>query len=99
MLSLSERVMVQVERVREKNLHRWTSGYARWLVRSTGPRLRARLRPDTGPRHLLFAFCDHYEPLWESMDRVRGRERVRAWHEGYLALVVLFRDVDGYAPH
>ena len=47
---------------------------------------RAALLPHPGPRHLLFAFCDHYEPLWKNQDWDRGAERVRAWQHGYPAL-------------
>jgi hypothetical protein len=85
-------------RVRDKNLHVWTAGYARWLARSAVPRARAALAPRVGPRHLLFALCDHYEPLWKTKDRAIGSARVRAWHHGYPTLAGPFRDSDGRPP-
>ncbi|HXU60518.1 MAG TPA: hypothetical protein VN962_02375, partial [Polyangia bacterium] len=86
-----------VERVREKNLGAWTAGYAKWAVRSSLPRARAALGRG-GPRHLLFAFCDHYEPLWRTTDRALGTARVRQWVERYPVLADKFRDADGHAP-
>jgi len=85
-------------RARGKNLHVWTGGYARWLARSAAARARAALKRDGGPRHLLFAFCDHYEPHWKNTDVAIGTERVRAWLHGYPALVDPFRDSEGLRP-
>src|SRR6185436_1032180 len=94
-----DRVTAGLARLRAKNLHGWTAGYARWLARSALPRAQAAFRPGNGPRHLLFAFCDHYEPLWKAhTDRPRGHERVRAWHHGYPVMAGPFRDADGRPP-
>src|SRR5262245_10352033 len=86
--------------LRRKNLHVWTAGYARWAARSTAARAAAALRREAapGPRHLLFCFCDHYEPLWKTKDRAVGAARVAAWSAGYPALVEPFRDADGQHP-
>lgn len=79
-------------RLREKNLHTWLGGYARSVASSLPvPRVR-------GPRHLLFALCDHYEPLWGQADDARGEARVRAWVEGYPKLAAAYRDADGRPP-
>jgi hypothetical protein len=78
--------------IRGKSLHRWLPGYARHLVR------RARATEVEGPRHLLFAFCDHYEPLWGGADAAHGDERVRAWETDYPALARRFTDADGLHP-
>jgi hypothetical protein len=51
-----------------------------------------------GPRHILFAICDHYEPLWGRADDARGGERVRAWQERYPRLADGYRDADGRPP-
>jgi len=78
-------------RLRRKNLHTWLPGYARWLI--------ARKRtPVRGPRHLLFAFCDHYEPLHGDASAEVGDARVRAWEEQYPRLAAEFRDADGKPP-
>src|SRR4051812_19557203 len=87
-----------LRRLQEKNLHGWGAGYARWLAQSALPRARVALRPGGGPRHLLFAMCDHYEPLWKTRDRQVGAERVRAWLHGYPTLAAPFRDSDGRPP-
>jgi hypothetical protein len=81
-----------VRGILEKNVHLWLAG---WL-RARGRGWRAR-KP-AGKRHLLFAFCDHFEPLWKSQDRKRGEARVNAWHEGYPLLAARFRDADGRPP-
>jgi hypothetical protein len=56
-----------------------------------------------GTRHLLFAFCDHYEPLWKlaagsAAAQETGEARVAAWHRDYPIMAAPFRDADGYPP-
>lgn len=83
---------IMLQRLRSKNLHTWLPGFVRdaWQ-RSREPRFR-------GTRHLLFALCDHYEPLWgEATDEV-GESRVRTWQDGYPRLASAFRDADGKPP-
>ncbi|MGE5180422.1 MAG: hypothetical protein ACM31C_00085 [Acidobacteriota bacterium] len=80
-----------LSRLRKKNLHQWLPDYARHIVR------RARTPHSAGPRHLLFALCDHYEPLWGKAPEDVGRARVDAWAEGYPRLGEL-RDDDGRPP-
>ncbi|HWO22756.1 MAG TPA: hypothetical protein VNO30_28545 [Kofleriaceae bacterium] len=80
-----------LDRLRKKNLHTWLPDYARHLVR------RARAPRPAGQRHILFALCDHYEPLWGHAPDDVGRARVDAWAEGYPALAE-FRDSDGRPP-
>jgi hypothetical protein len=81
-----------IQKIKNKHLDRWLPGWAGHLAR------RAVSRTYEGPRHLVFALCDHYEPLWGKADEDRGRERVRAWHEGYPRLVDRYRDADGHKP-
>jgi hypothetical protein len=97
MAGVLDKAKAAVEKVRKKNLGAWTAGYARWLAASSLPRARAAARRN-GPRHLLFALCDHYEPLWHTSDRKLGAERVRLWVERYPALAERFRDADGHPP-
>lgn len=78
--------------LRGKELHRWLSGYARHLGR------QALAKPPEGTRHLLFAFCDHWEPLWGNASQEQGDVRVRAWEERYPRMVSGFRDSEGFAP-
>jgi hypothetical protein len=77
-------------RLRGKHLDKWIGGWAR-------DRLRRRPRV-AGTRHLLFAFCDHYEPLWKGAGDEQGRARVAAWSERYPQLAAPFRDADGFPP-
>lgn len=81
-----------LSRLTRKNLHTWARGYARHLVR------RATRRAPAGPRHLLFALCDHYEPLWGGAPDDVGRARVQAWVDGYPRAAATWRDADGRPP-
>jgi hypothetical protein len=80
-------------RLRSKNLHNWLGAYA--LDRA---RRAVRGLARGGPRHLLFALCDHYEPLWNDAPPALGLQRVRVWAEGYPAAFGEFRDADGRPP-
>lgn len=86
-----------IRRIRSKNFHTWLPGYARYLA---SQRARDLVGPAgaQGPRHLLFALCDHYEPLWGKADLDHGARRVAAWVEGYPALARGYRDADGRMP-
>jgi hypothetical protein len=78
--------------LRSKNLHTWLGG---WIRQRTRDALAPRPR---GPRHLLFALCDHYEPKREKASPQLAAERVRAWEVGYPELARGFRDADGRSP-
>jgi hypothetical protein len=65
--------------------------------------LQARLRRlvdgrHDGPRHLLLALCDHYEPLWGDACERRGLKRVQRWLGGYPELTRNITDADGRPP-
>jgi hypothetical protein len=81
-----------IDRIREKNIHRWFDAYALHRARNL------LALPPPRPRHLLFALCDHFEPLWGGASRQEGERRVRAWVEGYPAMAAPFRDADGRPP-
>ena len=81
-----------LERIREKNFDRWLPGYMRHAAGQLVPR-----RYD-GHRHLLFAFCDHFDPRWKSPPLEVARARVRRWHEDYPRLAEGFRDANGRRP-
>jgi hypothetical protein len=75
-----------------KHTHRWIG---RWGLHA----LRNFVTPRTpGPRHVLFAMCDHYEPLWGGAGAAQGRERVVRWEREYPAFAREFRDADGRPP-
>jgi hypothetical protein len=75
-----------------RNVHRWLGGYARATLRNLAAR-----RHD-GPKHLLVALCDHYEPLWGNASDARGAERVQRWLTLYPALAQGMADADGRPP-
>lgn len=79
-------------RLRNKNLHTWLGAYGLHRAR------RALSPPAPTPRQLIFALCDHYEPLWDKPPVEVGRERVAAWKEGYPRLAREFRDAEGFPP-
>jgi hypothetical protein len=81
-----------VHEIRNRHFDKWIGAYAKQLARRP---LQSRHR---GPRHLLFALCDHYEPLWGGVDTERGSRRVAAWSEHYPKLASAFRDDDGHPP-
>lgn len=85
-------LVAPLSRLRSKHLERWLPGYARHLGRSL---LRPAVR---GTRHLLFAVCDHYEPLFQRPDESVARARVRIWRDRYPALAAPYRDADGRRP-
>jgi hypothetical protein len=75
-----------------RHLDRWLGGYVRHLLR------RARTPKPNGPRHILFALCDHYEPAWGDAPASVASERVKRWAVGYPELTRDFRDADGCPP-
>lgn len=81
-----------IKRLRDKNFHTWMGGYLRHLVeRTAAPRPR-------GLRHLMFALCDHFEPLVGKPADGVGDRRVEAWEIGYPKLAKGLRDADGCPP-
>ena len=83
---------MRIDELRDKHVQRWLPGYLAHLARSLVPERATR------PRHLLFAVCDHHEPLWHGAAESQAVERVRAWHERYPRLAERFRDAAGRPP-
>ena len=81
-----------LDRLREKHVSTWIGGYcAQRARRALGP-------PAPAPRHLIFALCDHFEPLWGKAPRAVGLARVLAWQTRYPELADSFRDSHGRPP-
>ena len=78
--------------VPHRNVHRWLLGYAKAALR------RREVGPHAGPKHLLVAVCDHYEPLWGDATEQKGTARVQRWLTHYPQLVQGLRDADGRPP-
>ena len=82
--------------LRDRHFETFLGGY---LLDEGRRALARRVQPKVeGPRHLLVALCDHYEPLFNKADDRQGAERVRAWSEGYPRLAAGYRDADGKMP-
>lgn len=75
-----------------RNVHRWLGGYALASLR------RLATERCEGPRHLLVATCDHYEPLWGKAPSEQGFQRVARWLEGYPRMTEGLKDADGHPP-
>ena len=75
-----------------RHLHRWLGGYARQAL------TRAVEEKCDGPRHVLFALCDHYEPLWGNAGEIQGKDRVQRWVDDYGRVLGGFTDADGLPP-
>ncbi|MFH1129966.1 MAG: hypothetical protein V1754_01440 [Pseudomonadota bacterium] len=78
--------------VQSKKLGKWVGGY----IHDRFSRMFAPSVP--GTRHLIFAICDHYEPLWGGAPETVGQKRVGDWLEQYPKLANEFRDADGHHP-
>ena len=78
--------------LREKRFDTWLGGYVRHMLASR------RTPPTRGERHLLFAFCDHWEPLWNGVSDEQADARVRFWSSAYPTLASEFQDADGRHP-
>jgi hypothetical protein len=74
-----------------KKLHVWLGAWVRDRVRD------ALLPRVAGERHLLFAVCDHFEPLHGGASRDVGLTRVAAWVDRFPAFS-RYRDADGRPP-
>ena len=84
--------LMDLSKLPHRNVHRWLGGYARESLQNLWN------APHHGPKHLLVAVCDHYEPLWGDASTDHGMRRVQRWLEGYPALAGGFRDADGRTP-
>jgi len=72
-----------------RHLGRWLVGWVRSLADRVDP---------GGPRHVLFALCDHFEPLWAHADASTGLARVERWRRAYPDLARAHRDTGGRPP-
>ena len=80
------------EKIKSKYFERWIPGYLAHVRRNAfAPR-------PPGTRHVLFAVCDHYEPLWAGAGLEVGTARVERWRDAYPKLVEPFVDADGRRP-
>jgi hypothetical protein len=81
-----------VRALTQKETHLWVGGWLRDRAE------RALWPKANGTKHLLFAICDHYEPLHGRASLDVGKARVRAWHGRYPEVAKRFTDADGRHP-
>ena len=81
-----------LDNLRSKHFELWLGGYLRQRVSS------ALLPKYDGLRHVLFAVCDHHEPLWQNPPVEQARARVQKWVDEYPRMASPFRDADGRPP-
>ena len=80
-----------LSKLRHKNLHTWMTGYL-------GHKTKALFQKKPKKRHVLFAICDHYEPLWGKPRHQVGQSRVDTWNDLYAKVFSDFKDSDGNYP-
>ncbi|MGB0936499.1 MAG: hypothetical protein ACPGTQ_03525 [Colwellia sp.] len=69
-----------------------------WLSHYLKRKLRGNAKI-TGPKHIMFAFVDHYEPMWgKNISYEQECARVDRWYQGYPEVASLFKDADGCHP-
>jgi hypothetical protein len=86
-------IQTKIGYLKDKNFQNWLGGYARHVIEN------ARAPRPSGPRHLLFALCDHWEPGWSDATPEVGWSRVKTWVDRYPELAGAYRDADGHPPH
>lgn len=79
--------------IKKKQMHLWLPHYLKRKLR-----LRNQIKPK-GPKHIMFCFVDHYEPMWgKNIPLEQERARVDRWHLDYPKVAGKFKDADGCYP-
>lgn len=77
--------------IRKKHMHLWLGHY---LTRKFTNRSKT-----TTPKHIMFCFVDHYEPMWgKNISLEQERARVDRWHKEYPIAAKKYQDADGCHP-
>lgn len=75
--------------IKKKNMNLWLGSYLSRKPEEINT---------TGPVHIMFAFCDHFEPGWANGDLAAETRRVDRWCTDYPALAFRHKDADGCHP-
>jgi len=77
--------------IRKKEMHLWLGHYL-WR--------KLKIQKNvTGPKHIMFCFVDHYEPMWgKNISLKQERARVDRWHKEYPIAAKKHQDADGCHP-
>ncbi len=81
-----------LRKIGAKEIHLWAGSWMRDRA------AKAVAKKPTGTRHLLFAICDHYEPLLGGATRDVGLARVAAWRTRYPEMAKRYHDATGRSP-
>jgi hypothetical protein len=77
--------------IRKKHMHLWLGHYLKRKLSSKDE--------VTGPKHIMFCFVDHYEPMWgKDVSYEQECTRVERWYLEYPAVAKKFTDSDGCHP-
>lgn len=77
--------------IRKKHMHLWLGHYLKRKFSAT--------QPTSGPKHIMFCFVDHYEPMWgKDISYQQECDRVERWHQDYPKVAGQFTDADGCYP-
>ena len=88
LLALGFTILLVLE-IRRKNIHLWIRDY---LTQKQEKFVEGE------PVHILFAFCDHFEPQWGKADYQQEIARVARWCSEYPRLAAGHRDAAGNPP-
>ena len=77
----------------DRNIHIWLPDYLAGLVRKN-----FTLAAGDGPKHVVFAFVDHYEPYFATESDEKAGNRVDAWVSQYPIIASQHQDADGVNP-
>lgn len=77
--------------IRKKQMHLWLGHYLKRKLKKT--------KHTVGPKHIMFCFVDHYEPMWgKDISYEQECARVERWHLDYPKVASQFKDADGCHP-
>jgi len=79
--------------IRKKQMHLWLGHY---LKRKLMLKSKSTVK---GPKHIMFCFVDHYEPMWgKDIPYEQECARVERWYIDYPKVAGKFKDADGCHP-
>lgn len=77
--------------IRKKHMHLWLGHYLKRKLKNS--------HEAKGPKHIMFCFVDHYEPMWgKDIPYEQECARVERWYIDYPKVASKFKDADGCYP-
>jgi len=78
--------------ITKKNIHIWLSDYV--IQKVSGVFLKNNSRP----KHIMFAFVDHFEPYFGGVSNQEAKAKMERWSRDYPLLAQKHKDADGVMP-